>query len=72
MSDIMIVVGTLLAVGAGFGIFRLGRWYEQRRLAGLIDWALSLAQELNAEMTLLEAAEHVGSPGEEPEGARVH
>lgn len=70
---IAIIIGTLGAVGVGYVTFLAGRWFERRRLAGLIEWACVLAQDIDASMNALEAAGlHVDISSEEPGEVRMH
>lgn len=67
------IFATLAAVGVIYGTFRAGCRYEARRLSALIDWAMSLAADLDASMTLLEASSQTGAvQTDETEEMRMH
>lgn len=70
MTIVVSIVITLAAVGVGCGLFYAGRWFERRRLTGLVAWA---QEEVDAAtLAMIEAAGlQAGSLPEESE-ARVH
>lgn len=70
MTIAISIIATLAAVGVGCGLFYAGRWYERRRLTGLVAWA---QEEVDAAtLAMIEAAElHADIVTDESE-ARVH
>lgn len=62
------VIITLAALGVGF---YLGRLYQSRQTAALIQWACQLSEEMEISMAALEAEQRGAATTEQSE-QRVH